>query len=119
MPEEPDDATVVATVMPVDAELVLLMVSPIGPALPDHLDVPDAAQAVSGKLWKWPGSVTVDVAVCVWLTVIASAEPPVSSAVSNSGLLALKPTGTRPAPNATQVPKPSSVPGLVEFVALI
>ena len=56
---------------------------------------------------------------CVWLTTIASFEPPVSSAVSNRGSAALKPTGTRPAPNAVQVPKPSSVPGLVLLVALM
>jgi hypothetical protein len=64
---------------------------------------------------EWPGSVIV----CVWLTAIASAEPPVSSAVSNRTFVASKPTGTRPAPNATQVPNPSNVPGLVALVALM
>jgi hypothetical protein len=59
------------------------------------------------------------VPVCVWLTTTASLLPPVSSALSNSGSTALKPTGTRPAPNATHVPKPNKVLGLAALVALM
>ena len=58
------------------------------------------------------------VPVCVWLGNVASALPPVSSAVSNNALPASKPTGTRPAPKAVHVPKPSSVPGLVDTMAV-
>ena len=52
------------------------------------------------------------VKVCVF-------EPPVSCAVSKSLSAAFKPTITRPAPKAAQVPKPNNVPGLVATAAFI
>jgi len=61
----------------------------------------------------------VELALCEWLTVIASAEPPVSSAESNSAFDPSKPTGTLPAPKATQVPNPNNVAGFVEFDAFM
>ena len=45
--------------------------------------------------------------------------PPVSCAVSKSLSPESKPTITLPAPNAAHVPKPNSVPGLVDEAALI
>ncbi len=59
------------------------------------------------------------VELTVELATTASFEPPVSSAVSNSGSEALNPTGTLPAPKATHVPNPRRVPGLVLLVALM
>ena len=47
----------------------------------------------------------------VWLTTTASALPPVTPAVNPPPL----PIKTRPAPNATHVPKPNNVFGLVEI----
>ena len=114
MPEEP--VVLLDTEMPVVAEFVFT-VKPVlmGVLDPDGCD--DRFVYVEFIVCRCPGSVTV--AVWVWLTTIASALPPVSSAVSNSALPASNPTGTRPAPNAAQVPKPSNVPGLVAFVALM
>ena len=66
-----------------------------------------------------PESVTVEVAVCVWLTTIASALPPVSYNVSNAVSLPSIPTITRPAPNDTQVPKPNKVAWLVATAACV
>jgi hypothetical protein len=59
------------------------------------------------------------VILCVWLGSVASLLPPVSSAVSKSASEPFKPTMTRPAPKASQVPKPSKVEGFVELVELI
>ena len=75
MPEEPADATVVPTVMPVVAEstvvvLELLPSPPFG-IIPLLLLLSFRIECVC------PGSVTVEVAVWVWLTTIALAEPPV------------------------------------------
>ena len=80
MPEVPAVATVVAvaTVIPVVAvEVFWVDVSAqigFAPAVP-------VSELYRVKVWLWPGSVTVDVlvAVCVWLTTDASAEPPVPS----------------------------------------
>ena len=74
VPDVPAESTVVATVIPVVAVLVLVepeLVIRGGSPFPESLIV------VMGTVCEWPGSVTVEVAVCVCDTTIASAEPPV------------------------------------------
>jgi hypothetical protein len=78
--EEPEDALVVATVMPVVLDTIVK-----APALPPpdtvpvfpSVDVPNINEELNE--WLCPGSVTVDVAVWVWATTIALAEPPVAA----------------------------------------
>ena len=120
VPDEP--VVLLETLMPVVAVLEVAATGPksavflaVHPGL--TWSVPDVPNTFAVVVCVWPESVTV--AVCVWLTTIASLEPPVSSAVSNNGSEALKPTITRPAPNAVHVPNPNNVPGFVltdEFV---
>lgn len=75
VPLEPAVATVVATDIPVVAELVFLVFNVIQSGmLPAALLGADPGPV---NEWKCPGSVTVDVAVCEWLTTMASALPPV------------------------------------------
>ena len=79
MPEEPADALVVETVMPVVLEPVLSVLTGFEEAPAINEEPPFGLPAlVFGIRCVWPGSVTVEVAVWVWLTTIALAEPPVS-----------------------------------------
>ena len=79
MPEVPALALVVATVIPV------VFVSVLSDVIVTPSDTPIAAPAMmlpldrGAEVWKCPGSVTVDVAVCVCVGRVASAEPPVAS----------------------------------------
>ena len=82
VPEEPVDATVVATVIPVAEFEVNPRPSNLSPDGPDEETpfVPNAAYSSPvGDKCRWLGSVTVDVAVCVWLTVTASLLPPLAA----------------------------------------
>ena len=56
--------------------------------------------------------------MCVCVGSVESAEPPVSSAVSNNGFALFKLISILPAPNAAQVPNPNKVPGLVLMMAV-
>jgi hypothetical protein len=115
VPEAPADATVVevATEIPVEAPFVL----PDAGVVPAIAKVPAGVPpVVAGMLCECPGSVTVDVevAVCVWLTAIASFEPPV--------LLALyvvpAPTGKRSLKSGRlKVVLPSPTPNVVLVTA--
>jgi hypothetical protein len=87
VPLEPVEATVVDAVMFAVLELVEAPVTPTeAPPVPVQLKYGLVRVLTSPSLivWLCPESVAVVVAVCVWLTTVASLEPPVSSSVSNS-----------------------------------
>lgn len=67
---------VLDTVIPVDAELVLTVDLSVSPGEPVTKPLAPTA-TVPDTEWLWVGSVTV--AVCVWLTTIAFALPPVAA----------------------------------------
>ena len=93
---------------------------------PDNEKAPVAALYMPKSPVPLPPLVLPDAApaelvvpVWLWLTSVASLLPPVSCNVSKAESPAFKPTITRPAPKAVQVPNPNNVAGFVVTPALM